>query len=304
MTAPRVVVIGDLACDVVVRMSAAPAPGSDTDVRTTVADGGSGGNVAAWLAAAGQDVGLVGRVGRDAFGERLVAGLKRAGVHVAAAADPERATGVIVALVDPAGERTMLSDRGANLALRPKDLPEPWFRPGAHLHLSGYTLLDPGPRPAGRAALALAAEKGMTASVDPASWRPLERAGARAFLQWTSTARLCLPNITEAAVLTGSHDPAVAARLLAQTYDEVVVTRGPSGAVWSDGAHQEELAAMATTVLDTTGAGDAFAAGFLSAWLDGAVARHALAEASRSAALAVRTLGARPPTSRPPAPGR
>ena len=82
-------------------------------------------------------------------------------------------------IVEPTGERTMLPDRGANAALAPADLPVDELRAATHLHLSGYTLLDPGSRAAGLVALEHAREAGLSVSVDPASAAPLAAAGAR-----------------------------------------------------------------------------------------------------------------------------
>ena len=159
----------------------------------------------------------------------------------------------------------MLADRGANLALRPDDVPAP--RPGGHLHLSGYTLLDPGPRGAGLAALAAAVAAGCTISVAPASTGPLTRYGVDRWLADTAVATLLLPNADEARLLTGCADPADAARALARRYPIVAVSLGADGALWASGALLVHRPALATDVVDTTGAGDAFAAGLLAAWL-------------------------------------
>lgn len=295
MTPPRVVVVGDLVTDIVAATVDAIAFGSDTPARIVVGDGGAGGNVAAWLRAVGVDVGLVTRVGDDPAGRGAVARLADAGVATAAATDPVAPTGTVVALVDATtGERTMLTDRGANGALDVADLPRTWFRAGAHLHLSGYVLFDDRSRDAGLAALRAASAVGMTISVDPASWAPLRRWGAARFLATTADAVLTLPNSDEARVLTGVADPAGAAVRLARRHGAAVVTCGRDGAVWSDGSATVRGRAVRATVVDSTGAGDAFAAGFLAAWLDGAAPDDALDTAADLAARAVGRRGARP----------
>jgi ribokinase len=139
--------------------------------------------------------------------------------------------------------------------------------PGGHLHLSGYTLLDPGPRAAGLAALAAAAAAGATTSVDPASTGPLARYGIDRWLADTATATVLLPNADEARLLTGCSDVAMAARALAGRHDVVAVSLGADGALWAAGSNLVHRPAHATVVVDTTGAGDAFAAGLLAAWL-------------------------------------
>ncbi|CCG04175.1 carbohydrate kinase family protein [Blastococcus saxobsidens] len=260
-----VVVVGDVATDVVVVLSGEPAPGSDRPASIRTRGGGAGANVAVHLARAGVPVVLAGCVGDDAAGANLSAELADAGVRLRLRTVPRTATGTIVSLVEPGGQRSMLADRGANLALRPSDVPAP--PPGGHLHLSGYTLLDPGPRAAGLAALAAATAAGCTSSVDPASTGPLRAYGVDRWLSDTGGATLVLPNADEARLLTGCADAAEAARALARRHPIAVLTLGADGALWASGDTVVHRPAVATTVVDTTGAGDAFAAGLLRAWL-------------------------------------
>lgn len=293
MNSPGVVVLGDLVTDVVTRLRGPVAVGSDAAADITMSGGGSGANVAAWLASLGTPVTFIGKVGEDPAGAARTAELADTGVRLAVAVDTAHPTGTVVVLVDPAGERTMLPDRGANLHLRPHEIPAELFQPGAHLHLSGYALLDEGPRAAALRALDLARQAEMTISVDPSSARPLS-AMTRSFVTWTAGADLCLPNLAEATVLTGCSDPAQAATRLTTHYQHVVVTLGAAGAMWSDGIRQVNVDAPPVTVRDTTGAGDAFTAGFLSAYLQGADVEQRLQQATQTAAQAVVVDGARP----------
>ena len=183
------------------------------------------------LAQLGVPVVLAGCIGDDAAGAGLVAELTAAGVRLALRTVPGAATGTIVSLVEPDGQRSMLADRGANLALRPEDVPAP--PAGGHLHLSGYTLLDPGPRAAGLAALAAAVAAGCTVSVDPASTGPLAAYGVDRWLADTAAATVLLPNADEARLLTGCADPAEAARALAERHPIVAVSLGADGALWA-----------------------------------------------------------------------
>ncbi|MGY1804471.1 carbohydrate kinase family protein [Blastococcus sp. SYSU D00922] len=262
---PRVVVVGDVATDVVAVLSGEPAPGSDRPATIRSRGGGAGANVAAHLAHLGARVSLVGCVGDDAPAAGLAAELTAAGVDLRLRTVPGTATGTIVSLVEPGGQRSMLADRGANLALRPEDVPAP--EPGQHLHLSGYTLLDDGPRAAGLAALRAALDAGCTVSLDPASTGPLTRYGVDRWLADTAGATLLLPNVDEARVLTGCADPADAARALVHRHRIVAVSLGADGALWASGDVLVHRPAHPTDVVDTTGAGDAFAAGLLAAWL-------------------------------------
>jgi sugar/nucleoside kinase (ribokinase family) len=178
---------------------------------------------------------------------------------------PGAATGTIVSLVEPDGQRSMLADRGANLELRPADLPALPAR--GHLHLSGYTLFDGGPRAAGLAAVAAAVVAGCTISVDPASTGPLADYGVSRWLADTAAATVLFPNADEARLLTGCADVEAAARALAERHPVVAVSLGADGALWASADRLVHRPAHSTTVVDTTGAGDAFAAGLLSAWL-------------------------------------
>jgi ribokinase len=295
-----IVVVGDLMVDVVAAAREPLAHASDTEARVRWTGGGAAANVAAWLAAergGGAPVVLVARAGADVAGHGAVAELRDAGVDVRVALDDDLATGTCVVVIGADGERTMLPDRGANLALAPEDVPADAFAPGGHLHLSGYVLLHDGPRAAGLTALDHAREAGMTISVDPASAAPLRACGVDRVLGWIAGADTLLPNLDEARVLTGVEDPEAAARALvgAAGAREVVVTLGAAGALWTDGSRLLRAAApSAELVVDTTGAGDAFAAGWLAARRGGADPAAALAAACALGARAVAQAGARP----------
>jgi sugar/nucleoside kinase (ribokinase family) len=246
-------------------LSGPPAPGSDRPAVIRTRGGGAGANVAVHLAALGVPVVLAGCVGDDPAGAALVAELTAAGVGPAVRTVPGAASGTIVSLVEPGGQRSMLADRGANLELRADDVPVP--APGGHLHLSGYTLLDERPRAAGLAALAAARAAGCTVSLDPASTGPLTAYGVDRWLADTAGADLLLPNADEARLLTGCADVAEAARALARSHAVVAVTLGAGGALWASSGSLVHRPAHPAEVVDTTGAGDAFTAGLLSVWL-------------------------------------
>ena len=184
---------------------------------------------------------LVARVGDDVAGRRRRS--RSCGARASSSrsrSTPLRATGTCVVIVEPSGERTMLPDRGANAALAPADLPVDEFAEGRHLHLSGYTLLDPGSRSAGLVALEHARAAGHVDLGRPGvggaaagGRRPTRSSAGRA------APSLLLPNAEEAAVLTGARDPEAAAWALARDGREVVITLGAGGALWSDGERVE-----------------------------------------------------------------
>ena len=290
-----VVVVGDVMRDVSVRLAGTPAPGSDAPATIEVRPGGSGANAAAWLARLGERVVFAACVGDDDVGGEAARALAEDGVTTRLAV-AEGHTGACVLIVAPDGERTMLTDPGANARLDPADLPRDAFAPGGHLHLSGYSLLRPGSRAAAMAALTAAHQAGMRASVDPSSAAPLRALGAEAFLGLAAGAGLVIATRAEAEVLTGAADPERAAAALAEGRDEVVLKLGAEGALWRSGAGETvrvPAAVPPSPVVDQTGAGDAFAAAWIAARRGGAGARDALDAACALAAEVVTRPGAR-----------
>ena len=292
----RYVVVGDLMTDVVALTSGPTALASDTRAVVQISGGGSAANTAAWLAHLGHAVTYVGRVGADVLGRAAVDELAEDGVDVRVGVDPDLPSGVCVVVVTPDGERAMFPSTGANAGLVPDDLPSELFTRPNHLHLSGYSLLNDGSRAAGIAALRLGTQAGLTTSVDPASVGLLLERGAEAFLGWSTGCGVLLANAEEAQLLSGRSELAEAGAALLSTYGEVVVKTGASGALWfGPGGTTVHAPAVDVEVVDTTGAGDTFAAGFLPTWRAGGAPAAALAAGCAAAALVVGRAGARPP---------
>lgn len=289
-----VVCLGEIMVDVLARLPGALAVGSDTPAPIRVYDGGAAANSAAWLAESGTPATFVGRVGDDAFGRSAVDELRAAGVTVEVTVDPARPTGTCIVLVDPSGERTMIPDTGANAGIAADAVTPRLFQPGDYLFVSGYTLLAPGSRAAGVAAIEVARASGCRIAVDAASAAPLVEVGPERFLSWIGGELLLLANHEEALVLTGVPDAADAARELGRRCGEAVVKSGAEGCCWSDGDEVVPMPAERADVVDTTGAGDAFAAGFLSARLAGADVTGCLRAGTDLAARAITQMGARP----------
>src|ERR1700690_2260173 len=122
------------------------AKSSDTPATVTMHGGGSGANIAAWLAVDGTEVAFVGRRGADIAGRNRDMELMGYGVDARLVMDPERPTGTCVVMVTHKREHTMLSDPGANSALSPDDLPRAHFAPGNGMHVSGCPRLSEGAR--------------------------------------------------------------------------------------------------------------------------------------------------------------
>jgi sugar/nucleoside kinase (ribokinase family) len=165
------------------------------------------------------------------------------------------------------------------------------------LHVSGYTLLNPGSRDAGTAALEYARAAGVPASVDVASAAPLQALGGKEFLRLTDGTDLVFCTLDEAEVLVGTRDHELALARLTGSYREVVLKLGSAGAAWArEGSATVVVPAFppAGQVVDTTGAGDAFAAAFLAATLGGAPTDAALLQGCQTGASVVTRAGTRP----------
>lgn len=306
---PVVLVVGDVVDDDVVRPLEPLVWGGETRARIAVTPGGSAANQAAWLGALGAHVRFAGRVGA-ADVARHAAELRRHGVDARLAADAAAPTGAIVIIVRPDGDRDMYADPGANRNLAVADLGDDLLDGVGHVHLSGYTFFTAGPRAAVTDLAGRAAARGVGLSVDPASAAFLRDTGPSVFLEWTRGMRVIFPNLDEGRVLAARTDPDEVVGVLVRHYPVVVLKLGAAGvlAATAEGLRLRAPAA-AVEVADTTGAGDAFCAGFLAGWTgpDGPSARDAragalpdcVARGQETAARAVARLGARPPGATP-----
>jgi sugar/nucleoside kinase (ribokinase family) len=283
----HVLVVGDLMVDVVVAHREPIATGSDTAARIRLVGGGSAANTACWLASLGESAHLLAARGADPLGELAAADLVEAGVVFVGPILDEYPTGTCVVLVSADGERTMLPDRGANDRLPVAAIVGGLDPMPGWVHLSGYAILHEGSRNAGRAAVSAGITGGASVSIDAASTAPIKAVGADAFLQWVDGASLLLANDEEIDVLGG-------VRAVLEHVGAVAVKHGAAGATWTDGVQTLSAEGFPVETVDTTGAGDAFAAGWIAAVRGGADPQAALADAVRAGATAVTQPGARP----------
>ena len=271
-----ILVVGDLVDDIGVRPLGTINPASDTVSEIRMTAGGSAANVAAWLGHLGAAVRFVGRCGADAV-ERHTAALEAYGVDSRISGDPDLPTATIVLTLDDAADRTMYVDRAANTTLTATDIPDDVWDDVTWLHLTGYSFFDDGVRPVVQGLIAEAKRRDVGVSIDPSSLGFLEAAGRETVLGWLADADLVFPNEDEQGFLDLDGD-------------RVVLTRGAAGATFRG----DEVPALPAEVVDTTGAGDAFCAGFLSEWTMRGAGESALLAGARAAASCVAARGARP----------
>ena len=241
--------LGDLTLDVVVRLEGPIAVGADTHAQIRLGPGGQAANVAAWAAALGVRARFVGKTGDDDAGELARERLVALGVEIAGPV--EGRNGTVCSLVSPAGERSMMSDRGAAAGLRPDELDAAWFADCDHLHVSGYALACEPARGAARRAAELARTGGAAVSVDLASWSEIRNAGAEAF-------RAVVAELAPDVVFSNeAEEREVGGVIPGITW---ILKRGARGCSF-DG--DERPARPVERVVDSTGAGDALAAGWI-----------------------------------------
>jgi len=259
--------------DVVVRAATAVERGTDVAGEIRFRQGGSAANVARSFARLGGRASLICGVGRDAWGERLVGALRADGVTVHGVRSQGAATGRLVALVEQRGERSFVTERGAADGLTADGIRASWFRGAGVLHVPAYSLLH---QPVGAAAARageMARAAGASVTVDLASAGPLRDFGQQAAKGVIATLQpdVLFANRDEAAVLLGGRRRSLVDLLGIAPL--VVVKEGADGCriLWLDPAtgeaHRVDVATSPITAADTTGAGDAFAAGFLYALL-------------------------------------
>jgi sugar/nucleoside kinase (ribokinase family) len=294
MNGKRIIAIGDVMTDIIVVPEGPVVRGSDRRAAIRSKPGGSGANQAVWLGAKGTPVSFVARVGAADKGH-LEAYLKGFHVDPILTADATRPSGMLVTIVDPDGERSFLTDRGANLNLSPSDMPTDLLDETWMVLISGYSLFAEQPRNAVRWMISEARAHGVPVAVDAASVSFLVEVGIGNFLEWTRDCALLFANGDEALALAGTDDLDAQMRMLGSHFERVVIKRGAQGAaIGGKGGVRHNLPAIEVKVVDTTGAGDAFAAGFLSAEHRGEDEAHSLAAGIAAAARAIATVGGQP----------
>jgi ribokinase len=270
----RIATLGDVMLDVIVRLEEPLAPGGDVRAATRAGAGGQAANVAAWAVSLGAEARCIAKRGDDATGELVARELTARGVELVGPV-AAGATGVVVSIVGEDGERSLASDRGVAPSLEPSEIDAAWLDCDV-LHLSGYALLREPVSDAALLAATIARDRGARISIDVAAWTEIRAFGPVRFRELIDVVAPDVLFATEAEweMLGGAY-------LSAPTG---VIKRGPRGATIVTEDARLDLSPVEGDVVDTTGAGDAFAAGFLLGGSLEDAARRALDAAARCVA--------------------
>ena len=266
--------------------------GNDTTTVISTHGGGAGGNVASWLAVLGNDVTMVGRIGDDAAGAAITTEFDALGVSYGDIVKEGLHTGVVICLVDPSCERTMLADNGANAGLSIDDLPA---LDGVNaIYITGYAPLAPLSRIGVLEMVRVINTRDIPIFFDPATVGGMKDVPIDEIISWCGLMNTLIMNEEEAIYLSGSSDLEAALEFFLEYAQRAIIKRGSQGAIGLErGGKFISIGTHATQVVDTTGAGDSFAAGFIDAITSGSNFAQAIERASAVAAHCVAIVGAR-----------
>lgn len=287
----KVLCLGRTYCDIIFTgLSEMPALGRERFAQdVTIAAGGGAYITAAHLAALGRPAALLSRLGLDPLSRALEEELGASSIDLSFV---ERARDAgpqpTVALVK-GSERAFVSRRASGS--RPASLERALAAPDVtHLHIAEFATLNDIP-----GIIAMARDCGLTISLDPSWDDQLIRQDA-GFFESCKGIDVFFPNFDEGRALTGENEAEAILARLRECFPLVVLKCGEQGAVAADNSSSVRAEALPVKVVDTTGAGDAFNAGFLHAWLRGGNLRRALAAGVESGTRSVQSIGGAPTT--------
>jgi sugar/nucleoside kinase (ribokinase family) len=287
---PRIISLGDIAWDFLLETPQGLFWGSDVPGRVEFSYGGSACNFAVWASRCGAKIRLLGKVGKDLLGELMLQHLKEEGVEFPLSPVPGARTARIGVLVSSNGERAMVMDKDPHLAFSPEDFAPQLFEGYDLLFFTGYTVFNRSSVNFLGRALSHARKIGILIAFDPSSFHLMEEFGHQELIELVTPLDFLMLNEEEALIFAGGKG---FSRMLAFA-KMVVIKRGAGGATALWNKEELSLPALPAPVSDTTGAGDAFDAGFLVKFLQCGDIKQALEEGNRLGAYVVSHFGAQP----------
>jgi sugar/nucleoside kinase (ribokinase family) len=288
MPAPRLLVVGDIAWDILLRPEREPIWGSDVFGTVELLPGGSAANVAVWSRRLGASVTLAGKLGNDALGELMTRHLAAEGVTTRVVTETGGATTRVGIYVRTDGEHGFITDHTQALAFSAADVPVDLLDGADAMFVCGYAIYMSESAAFLADLLAEAKRRAIAVAFDPSSFALIRRYGATRLRAELGRIDVLLANEDEARELAGGASP----EALLSDARLVVVKNGSEGAFAMDGTRTVTAPATRVSVVDTTGAGDAFDAAFLVAYASHADLETALAAANRLGAHVAGRLGA------------
>lgn len=290
-----VLVIGDINLDIIVNLREDINFDTDSDSEINFKGGGSAANFSFWLDYLDTPVRLISKTGDDFISEFLKNEFRNTNIDYINLKS-KKESGRIVVLLDKSGARTMITDRKANLDFKKDDIKDEFFKGITHLHIGAYSFF--GGENMVNTALTIineAKKRKISISFDPSSYSMIKKYGIDKILNQTKGIDFCFPNLEEAKVLTKKNKPEDMIEILLKYYSNVVLKYGKEGCFVGDLENiefiqQKEMIESG----DTTGAGDAFTAAFISNYLKNNSLEKAAVYANQIAAKCVKKTGGRP----------
>lgn len=283
----QIIFVGDVMQDILISFKDQIAYGSDTQSQIKMQGGGSATNTACWAATQNVPVGLVARIGDDQTGKLIRDGLIHPNLSLNLVETPNSRSGSCGILIDAEGERTMFPDPGANLFLSPSDVPSHWFETAAIIHISAYSLLRTNTKKTIQEIIEKAKQHNIKTSIDVASSQPLiDNDGFNSLAQLAPFDYL-FANKDEAEVLGDTSK-------IKSLCHNLILKKGSKESIWLSTDREIIDIPENVEVVDSIGAGDAFAAGFLTSLVKKEPAATILKNANNLGSQAVKISGARP----------
>ena len=283
----KIIFVGDVMQDILISFKDQIAYGSDTQSQIKIQGGGSATNTACWAATQNVPVGLVARIGDDQTGKLIREGLIHPNLSLNLVETPNSRSGSCGILIDAEGERTMFPDPGANLFLSASDVPSPWFETAEIIHISAYSLLRTNTKKTIQEIIEKAKQHNIKTSIDVASSQPLiDNDGFNSLAQLAPFDYL-FANKDEAEVLGDTSK-------IKSLCHNLILKKGNKESIWLSPDREIIDIPANMVVVDSIGAGDAFAAGFLTSLVKKEPAATILKNANNLGSQAVKISGARP----------